>query len=276
MGLSGERRILSIITAVIVAVAASVLIFSSILTITLTNQAYIQKRIVNGDVAAQCEAQLDASFLTLESETSIPIRVFQQVKNDFPVYDTLVRVFQGQYSEEGSTLYSKNMIEYFNTLCTDYLKGNEVSYKKKNVYRAAEKAARLFSDAVGMQNSENAASKLYSLKSAWNKAALISAIVLIICILLISYMYSYKAKASAYLASGISAGACASFLGALMMLIFGTPSRLNITPAVYASAYQGLLRSYVIIVLLVSLAVFAIAYSVLISFEKKIYKKSLK
>ncbi len=275
MKLSKSRRLLCTILSAVSACATAILIISLILSVTVTNAAYTEKVIFKSKVAAECEAQLDAYFKVLSTETGIPVRVFEQVKEDFPVADSISKAYNNQFNEDNANLYSKNMVEYFQTLCEEYLSGNNIKYKERNIKAAAEKAARLYSNALGLQNTDGAENKLNSLNTLCDRLSLFSALALLFCALLLLTLYTEKRKAIAYLLSGVSAGAFASLLSSLLLLITNAPSKIILTPAVYASAYQGLMRKELLLLAAASFIAFALAYAALIWFEKKIYKDSL-
>ena len=152
MRLDISRAIISTLLEIAIAISVIVFSISVIMTFTVADQNYFINQFANQELVSVCNAQLNMKYEALSSETGIPARVFERVKEDYPTDEALRQAALSLFSEENETLYSENKVNYFYELSMEYLDGNEITYKKADIKRAAEKAARIYSDTVGLHN----------------------------------------------------------------------------------------------------------------------------
>ena len=70
--------------------------------------------------------------------------------NDISNSSALTRL----YNQDNPDLYSKNQIAQFDSLCKEYLKGNNMQYDEALIHNTAVKAAQAYSDCFGLKNTE--------------------------------------------------------------------------------------------------------------------------
>lgn len=260
MGLSQTRKIISVIISFLTAFAAAALIVSAVAGSMLTSRQTLRKIIVTDELASQCERQLDAKYAVLEAETGIPRRVFEQVKKTYGIKKSLRRAVSNTFKGGNADLYNEELVEYFNRLCVEFLDGNNTPYDKTEVRSAAKKAAKIYSDTFGFHNADLSAKKITALKDRCARVILMSVLLIFVCLLIVSVIYSNKSKGYIYNFAGLSGGSLAAALCALLCLIFKVYNRFNLQPAVFNSAVGHSVKVFLTVTLAIGIVLCALFF----------------
>lgn len=274
MGLSETRKILSVIITVITAFASAALIVSILINSIITSEPFLEKAIVTDELVSQCDEQLTAKYKVLRLETGIPERVFEQVKNDYGVEDSLIRALQNVFGDEDPALYNKSFVEYFEKLCTEFLEDSDVKYNKEDVKRTAEKATVIFCDTVGFHNVGASKKRISLMKNVCSKIGMVSAFAVILGLLLISVLYNDRQKGFLYSLAGLSAASFGTFIVSIFCFIGRVWNKISLTPEVFSNSVSAIMKIYFTALLFVSIAVAVVSYIVLILLYRKMQKKN--
>lgn len=273
MGLKNTRKILSVILAVMVAVSSAVMIFSFTLSATLSTKTFVVDNLANDKTAAACEAQLNAKFDALEAKSAIPARVFKMIETDFPTSSSLALAASNLFGAESSTLYSQDKVDYFYKLCTEYLEGNEIRYKKENVKRVSEEAAKIYSDCVGLHNLEALRDYLPVFNKNCAKIASAALLITMLCLMLLTILYNDKIGAYTYFASALSAGGISVSLACILCVLTKLSSAFVYTPQIYQQSIASMANKYFVITAFAGLILFVLGCGSLIIIQKQISRK---
>ncbi len=248
MSLSLSRRIIAVILEVIMAVSTIVFLFSIMMTFTVGDKNYFINNFANQELVDECDSQLNMKYEALSSETNIPARVFERVEEDYPTDEALRQAVLSIFSEENETLYSENKISYFYELSVEYLQGNNVPYKDEDVRRAAEKAARIYSDTVGLHNTGGIEERITDFSKRFPRATIISFIVAFACFPSIMFMYKKKKEGYFVAIGGLLAGTVATTIGSLLAMVFNLGGGIDILPEIHKqSIISTTIKSFLIL-----------------------------
>ena len=270
MRLELTRRIIALILGFILTVCTIVFLFSVMMTFTAADQNYFINSFANQELVDECDNQLNMKYEALSSETNIPARVFERVEEDYPTDEAIRQAALSVFSEENETLYSQNKINYFYELSIEYLDGNEVQYDKADVKRAAEKAARIYSDTVGLHNTGGIEARINSFSRRYPQLTLISFLIAFACFP--SIMIMYKRRKSGYFVAigGILAGTGATALGSLLAVIFNLGGGINILPEIHKQSIASTTVKDFLILSFFSTLISAAAISIMKVVDNKI------
>ena len=270
MNLNTSRHIVSLILEIVIAICTMTFLISVIMTFTVADKNFFINQFATMSLAGKCDAQLNAKYEVLSSETGIPARVFERVEEDYPTDEALRQAALSVFSEENETLYSENKVNYFYELSIEYLNGNGVSYNKADVKRAAQKAARIYSDTVGLHNTGGVDEKISDASKAFPVATIASFVVVFICFP--SVMIMYKRKKGGYFTAigGLFAGAVATIIGSGMLILFSLGSSINIMPEVHNRAIVSMATRVFLIVIFFSVVLAASSFSAMKVIDSKI------
>ena len=260
MGLSARRKILSVIFTVVIAVSTMMIIFSMVISSTFMSISYIEKHFLTADIENVCDAQLTAEYEALEAESGIPSRVFLMVKDDYKIHDSLVRALQNVFGEEDESLYNESVVEYFEKLCTEFLKGSDLAYEKTEVRNVAEKATQIYCDVLGFHNTSHIAEKVLNTRKVCRALTLIFAVLLAAGAAMLAFLYTETVKAYSYVLVGIAAGGLGAMLCSGLCYVTHPASGVTVYPSVMNSALQSYSSKCFMIAMLVSFAVFVASY----------------
>lgn len=269
MELKDTRKIISIFAFIVICVATVIALASTVFAFTFASQGFLAKHLATNKIVEQCNEQLNAKYDVLESESGIPSRVFETVLEDYSTKENLTLAASYVFTEESSELYSEERVNYFYNLCTEYLKGNKLSYNEAEVRRTAEKAAKIYSETVGIHNTEEIKAHINDFGNNCSRAISISIVAIIVSFAVLFIMYSKKRYASSHLAGGLAGGGVAVVLGSLLSLIFGVGRHLAISPEIYQSGVLSMVRIYFGYLALAGIGVIALASIVPYVIEKK-------
>ena len=263
MSLSLSRKIVAITLEIIMAVSTVVFLFSVMMTFTVADKNYFINNFANPDLVDECDDQLNLKYEALSSETGIPARVFERVEEDYPTDEAIRQAVLSVFSEENETLYSENKINYFYELSIEYLEGNGVEYKEEDIRRAAEKAARIYSDTVGLHNTGGIEARINDFSRKYPRATLISFIVAFACFP--SIMIMYKRKKGGYFVAigGILAGAVATAVGSLLAVVFNLGKGVDIIPEIHKQSIMSMTIKDFLILAFLSAVISAGAISIM-------------
>lgn len=260
MELASTRKLLAVIISAIMAFSVSLTVTALVTGSTLASRDFFIKNAVTESIVSECEKQLSAKYKTLEAQSGIPAAVFETVKLEYPVANSLKTAFQNSYGNDNPELYNDALVKHFETLCTDYLDGNGINYKKEYVKNTAEEAAKIFSDTVGVHNMGAAADKTNALKKKASAAALIGLVIAVACALLLVILFSKKKRATVYVYGAICGGTAGTALGAALCRLISPLKAFDISPAVYKAAMINVLNRELLILTAFSLLIAAAAW----------------
>ena len=270
MKLELTRKIVATILEVVIAVSTIIFLISLIMTFTAADQNYFINHFANDKLVAECNHQLDMKYEALSSETGIPARVFERVKEDYPTDEAIRLAALSVFSEENETLYSENKISYFYELSMEYLDGNDVKYNKQDVRRTAKIAAKIYSDTVGLHNTGGIEARLDKFSKQFPTATIISFIVAFACFPAIMVMYKKKKEGYFNAIGGILAGGIATAIGSFLIAIFNSASRIGILPMIHNRSIVSTTTRDFLILTFFALIVVASSLSVMRVVDKKI------
>jgi hypothetical protein len=274
MRLGSARRLLSIIMSAVIAFSVVGVIFSFVYTQTLGKPEYIKNRIVKSDIASQCQTQLEAKYAVLADESGIPLRVYTAIEEDYGISNSLSQAVDNIFGAEDTSLYSNNLIDYFYDLLVEYLEADGIDYDKDDIRYTAERAARIYSDTVGIHSVSTARYKLEALSKSARSAALICVVLIVISGLGLAFLFTDKKKMLLYFFGGISAGGLAALLSSAAMLIFGVTRRITLEPQIYMSVLQKTQSMYILFALLMGMAALIVGFVASLAINKSMNKNS--
>lgn len=276
MGLKKTRTILSVILAIIMGLSTFTAVAALVTNITLGSPSFLSKHLITDEVVAECEAQLSDKYAVLEQETGIPQRVFEAYKNDLSIEESMNIAVQNVYGAENSSLYSEERVEYFYSKCTEYLEAKGVEYSEENVRLAADKAARIYSDCVGIHNVNSLKSNKERLERGCGKYCSVSLLVIISCIIMLTVLYRKRQIAYSYFAGGLLGGGIAGVLTSAMCLIGKVGYNLQYYPDVFQHSINGIVKQYFNLLLLAFVIICIIGISIDTVLAKKINNENLR
>ncbi|MCH5321819.1 MAG: hypothetical protein J1E36_08635 [Eubacterium sp.] len=234
MSLRKARKILSFILSVIIVIGGISFTGAEIVKYTLCNEAYMSKTFASGAVHNQCVENFKSRISVISAKSNIPERVFEAIlDNNTPSANTAVlRVF----ARNNATLYSDDLVERFESLCLEYLSGNEISYDKDMVHRTALYAAEVYSDCFGIKNTDEAMAFVDKVDKSHGKYASTGLLLIVLPMALILIMFSKKKDAQRALCSAFTALGLALVLIGFSGIIFNVGGSPLLAPQFYASS----------------------------------------
>ncbi len=273
MKMTRSRGILAIILKFIIAFCTTVLLFSFVFNLTFASSSYFASRFPADTLAAQCDEQLTLKYEMLSKESGFPVRVFEMIKTDIPTAKSIRNALGGLETAEEVNIYSQSLVEFFYDLCEDYANGNNLKYKKADLKATAEKAARIYSDTVGIHNIEGALEKRNELKHKATLAQLVSFVTLVFSGLVTVLMYTRRHLGFTELMSATLGGGLATLFACILLYAIKPVQHLDITPAVFAECINAMSCRYFAVTALLAVAVIVASLTVSISLEVK-YQRS--
>lgn len=269
MGIGETRKVLSIMLSVLLAVIMALTGALLVMNLTLSNRAFLEQNVVTATLTDECEKQLDAKFAVLEEETGIPIRVFQAITVEYPVETTLKMAFQNAFGAEDSTFYNHTLIDYFYHLCEEYLEESKASFTEEEVQLAANKAAVIFSETVGLHEVDFVNTKLLALRHTVSSLLAVAVVGLVLCVILMLMLYTDRSKAAGYLLYGAAGGALGMLLGSLGCLVTKAHTNLLLLPSIYASVVGEMVKKYFLLTAAAGAVLLVIFYAALFLTNKQ-------
>lgn len=276
MGLKKTRVLLSSVLMVIISFSFAVMAVSLTASATIASRNFMFSHIVTDELVEECNNQLNRKFDALSAECGIPAHVFKMIETDFSTEEMLALEMNSLYDSESIDMHNDERAEYFKNMCIEYLEGNDIEYKNAYVERAAEKAAKIYGDTVGIHNAEPIKNRLSAIDSACAKYGSAALVVAIACVIAIVTMFNKKSKGFEYIIFGILGGGAATAIGALLMLIFKTGTKIYLSPIVYKQVFIDIIQLYQCILAATGLAIIAIGAFLVFLYYKKINRKLIR
>ncbi|MBE6740732.1 MAG: hypothetical protein E7570_00345 [Ruminococcaceae bacterium] len=270
MNLNASRRIISSILVITMAISTMVFLISIIMTFTTADQNFFVNQFASSELVAECNKQLNMKYEALSDETAIPARVFERVEDDFPTGEALRQAALSVFSEENETLYSENKISYFYELSTEYLDGNGISYNKADVKRAAEKAAKIYSDTVGLHNTGGVDERIAEFSRLFPRLTIISFIITFVCFPAVLFMYKKKKSGYFYAIGGLFTGTAATAVGSILLVVFNVGGGINILPEIHKQSIVSTSVKEFLILAFFSFVLSVAAFSVMNMVDRKL------
>lgn len=234
MSLGKARKIISLLLSVLIVTGGILFSGAEIIKYTLCNKNYMSITFSSKSVYNECVDNFKNRIEVISAKSSIPSRVFEAVlENNIPSSNTAVlRLFAG----DDSTLYSGNLVEVFENLCIEYLKGNNISYDKNIIHSTAVYAAEVFSDCFGIKNAGSAIAFADKVNRSYSKYASVGMLFIIFSVAMMLIIFSQKSDLKRALYSAFTALGLSLALIGISGLIFNVGCSPMLSPQLYANA----------------------------------------
>ena len=274
VNLSKTRNIISVILCAVIAVLTTLMITAFTLQATFGNKNFVEKFLVTDNLVSQCEKELDENYTALEIKSGIPKRIFLSVEKDFSTKDSLKLAAENMFSNESSTLYSQERVDYFYKICTEYLDVKKISYNKSNVRNTARQAADIYSNCVGMHNTDSVNAAIIEFSGSCSRVGFGAFFVALVAFGAVLYVYRKKEQGYLYSVSGWLAGSGGVLLGSILCLILKVGSKFDFSPAVYSQCFYSMTKYFFAILAAVSAVATALLIWAVFIIKKKVNKHS--
>lgn len=274
VNLSKTRNIISVILCAVIAVLTTLMLTAFTLQATFGNKNFVEKFLVTDNLVSQCEKELDENYTALEIKSGIPKRIFLSVEKDFSTKDSLKLAAENMFSNESSTLYSQERVDYFYKICTEYLDVKKISYNKSNVRNTACQAAEIYSNCVGMHNTDTVNAAIIEFSGSCSRVGFGAFFVALVAFGAVLYVYRKKEQGYLYSVSGWLAGSGGVLLGSILCLILKVGSKFDFSPAVYSQCFYSMTKYFFAILAAVSAVATALLIWAVFIIKKKVNKHS--
>lgn len=272
MDLKKARNLLCVLFSVITAMGAILLVGTVVASATLCNSKYMSNRLNSKSIVNQLDASYEAQLQALSAETGIPLAVFQAAKNEFISTETNV---QRLFTEQDATMFSEDKTETYEKLCTEYLDGNGIKYKKEDVHMAAEKASSIYSSCYGMSNGQALSDFITTFKSKATGFTALGLLLMLIPFVMVLMLFTKNEKLFAQLFNFATACGFALILFGAAGLIFGIGSDIMLSPEIYAKAVARVIKTDFLIDIIIGILVSVLGIISAVKINKKIIEKRL-
>ena len=272
--MSKTRNIIAVILCAVIALSTALMLTAFTLQATFGNKSFVEKFLVTDNLVSQCEKELDENYSALEIKSGIPKRIFLSVEKDFSTKESLKLAAENMFSSESSTLYSQERVDYFYKICTEYLDVKKISYNKSNVRNTARQAAEIYSNCVGMHNTDSVNAALIEFSGSCSKVGFGAFFAALVAFGVILYVYRKKEQGYLYSVSGWLAGSGGVLLGSILCLILKVGSKFDFSPAVYSQCFYSMTKCFFAILAAVSAVATALLIWAVFIIRKKINKRS--
>ena len=265
MTLSKSRKAICFILTLLIA-AGSILLFGiSITKSTVLSQKYMNYVFDKCNVSEQCEKAFEDQISVLEAQSGIPSRVFDAVykNNDISNSSALTRL----YNRDNPDLYSNNQIAQFDSLCKEYLEGNNMQYDEALIHNTAVKAAQAYSDCFGLKNTEAIADFISTFNSNYLHFLSIGILLVALPIILLLVLFRRSREIMFNIFVAFTVTGFTFTAAGIASLIARISQGLNISPQIYQTAFTSAVNGacYVCIILGVLLAAISVFANVKIT-----------
>lgn len=274
VNLSKTRNIISVILCAVIAVLTTLMLTAFTLQATFGNKNFVEKFLITDNLVSQCEKELDENYTALEIKSGIPKRIFLSVEKDFSTKDSLKLAAENMFSNESSTLYSQERVDYFYKICTEYLDVKKISYNKSNVRNTARQAAEIYSNCVGMHNTDSVNAAIIEFSGSCSRVGFGAFFVALVAFGAVLYVYRKKEQGYLYSVSGWLAGSGGVLLGSILCLILKVGSKFDFSPAVYSQCFYSMTKYFFAILAAVSAVATALLIWAVFIIKKKVNKHS--
>lgn len=267
MSLTKARKIISFILSVLIVMGGNLFFNTTLIRYTVCNEKYMLKVFSSDELNEQCKTNFKDRAKVLEAKSSIPARVFESINaEDTDINKTAVaRLFRG----EGGELFNNDIVERFEGLCTEYLKGNAISYDKEKIYNTAVLAARVYSDSFGIGNSERLMDMMGTFNSHYSIYWSAGLLLMAVSCVLILVLYSKKRERRCMFYSSFSALGLSLITIGAGCIIFKPISGVFIGPEMYAAAMEKAFDGAAVILIVLGLLLAVVFFAALVTLYKK-------
>lgn len=257
MALSVSRKILSVFLTIILSVGGILFTGSGIAKLTLCNENYISMIFSAKAVNNQCRGNFLNRVEVISAKSGIPSEVFESVlDNDTPeMRDVIQRLFDGN----DTSLYNEALVEQFETLCTEYLEDNNITYNKEMVHNTAVCAAEIYSDCFGLKNTQEAMLFVEKINADYGKYASVGMLLIAVSIGLFLLLYKKKGYVISALCFAFTAQGILLLLIGICGLILGIVNSPAIVPDMYANVISKAVDGAFAVVLVIGALITALA-----------------
>lgn len=271
MTLSKSRKAMCFILTMLFSVG-SILFFGTLIAkSTVLNEGYMNRIFEYSNVNEQCEKAFEDRVAVLEAQSTIPARVFDTV---FKTNDTAASNVIGKlYSSQNPTLYSKNQIKQFESLCKEYLEGNNMQYDSELIHNTAIKATEAYNDCFGFNNADTLVSYIGTLNSNSSRLISIGMLLMAVPIIMLLVLYRRSREIMFNIFASLTTSGMIFTVSSVLCLIFKTAQRLDISPQVYSQAFGNAVKGLCFISIIFGLLLTGITIFVNVKITKSLDSK---
>ncbi len=257
MLLKSSRKVLCFIFTLIIVAGNFLFIGSLVARYTIASGEYINIFLGSDKVLGECDENFKKGIESVAEESLIPSRVFEAILSDETLFNE--NAVQRLFSNGNASFYSEDIIEKFESLCIEYLNGNEISYNKAAIHNTALKAAAVFSDSYGIKNAK-AFEWIIDSVTANSPKYSSTGILLVVLAVAFILLIQGKKKAKSYCAYAFAASGISLALTGIVGAFVGTAGLINITPHIYGNMINMSFRFAYIILFVTGVMIAAAAY----------------
>ncbi len=257
MSLKSSRKVLCVMFSIIIAVGGLMTAGSVAAKCTIGSQMFMDKKLSSESVKKECDNNFKERLEVIADKSDIPVHVFNAVFDAEEAYsETLAKCL---FTGGDTSMFSQDKVDLFETLCTEYLDGNNIKYSKQLVHNTAVEAAQAYSDSYGMYNTEGISEFITQVNHNYSKFLSTGLIMMAIGALLINLMFSESRDKTKYSAHGFTAAGLSIALTGIVGLISGIGRHAHISPQLYARVISRAVNSGFIIMIAIGVLILALS-----------------
>ncbi len=255
MSLRSSRKILCVLFTVIIAIGGLLTVGSVAVRCTIGSQEYMEKVFNSDTVKTMQDEHFKKRLEVIASKSDIPFHVFEAVFSMDESYSESVvkRVFTGG----DTSMFSRDKIDLFEELCTEYLEGNNISYNADQIHNTALEAALAYADSYGVNNTESVTEFINQIVMNFGKFASTGMVLLAIGIVLINIVFSERRAQIKYTASAFIACGLSLIFFSAAGLIFGIGRDSDIVPQIYSVVSSRVVSTTFLMMIIIGLIIVA-------------------
>lgn len=267
MSLTKSRKVLSFILSLLMAAGALMFFSSQTISQLMINENVAARFLASDSVNNACLENFKDRIKAVEAASGIPSRVFETVLNkSTPSVESSVRnIFSGADTYS----YNDDLVSRFEDLCIEYLDGNNMDYDKAQVHNTAVYAAQVYSDCFSIKDSSQLSDFAADVKDDHAKFASVGLLIVVVCIMLISVLFSQKSERGRALASSFSAVGASVFLTGAVGAVVSLSVDIGITPQIYADALKSQAAASFCVMAFLGALILAAATAFLVKYYQK-------
>lgn len=259
MSLTKSRKILSVILSILMAIGGVLFFSSTLIKCTLCNETYVTKIFSSQALYLQCKNNFTERTAAIEAKSGIPSRVFEAIlEKKQPANKTAV---QRIFTNNNPSLYDEDLVDEFEELCLEYLKGNSINYKKKSIRSTAVYAAEIYSDCFGIHNSENIRNFINKINTQYGKYASSGLLLFTVSAALSIILFNKKDYILRLIYSALTALGLSLLAIGVCAFIFGIANNPMLGPQHYADALSKAINSIFAIIAVTGILITALSVS---------------
>ncbi|MCC8073214.1 MAG: hypothetical protein LIO62_03720 [Clostridiales bacterium] len=233
MSLKATRNILCFFLSFIIVLGGICFVGALTVNCTLVSQSYMKSILASDKILAECNDNFQKQLEALADESNIPSRVFEAVETVDDTTDLAVdRLFEGN----DTTLFMESKVELFESLCKEYLDGNEIAYDEEDIHNTAVRAAEIYADSFGLKNTDEARNFIVTVQENATGIASTGLLALVLGVGMLLIMFKSKTDSAERIFSAFTAMGVTLFLAGLVSLISGFGQGAHIYPEIYSQA----------------------------------------